>query len=936
MCMIGARVLESQPIHPDDPMRKSRIANLLAIVTLLSTGSRWSAFGATLQVPSQYSQLQSAIDAAKDDDVILVAPGRYRGPFMVTKRLDLRGRSSVLLGAVSKSVFDAVLTYRSGGGGTLSGFVISGGETGIEVEDGAGALRIQDNSVSRNRSVTTGTGLLLRGNQEVWVERNLIQLCGQAIRAINANVHIVENRIYHCRAAFGGGISLGASVGEVLDNSLTGTWDGAITASSCPWLVIARNRLVACDAWDENPGIAIFSSSGVISKNLIRSSRIFHFGECAGIFVNGSPSDTVQVWNNVVHGCYRRVRQDAGLDSTAALNVYGATADVRNNIFYNNRGSVRWAEVARWAGPSTPAFHYNDLYGNTATDLVSGLVIDGTNLTSAPLFTDTSSYLLKSASPCRNAGDPDPAFEDLDGSRNDMGLHGGGRNLPAVISADIRATLSRYSVAGTHYLANRSAQNLVAGTPHSYYARGRAGDWREPDTLLPAQRTLPRDFGSYFNVNEASLWWISLGLDAFDRRYPASTAWTYVRRGLRTLRGLQTSGDAEKYHPSGTFYRSYWSTKGTRFSDRSGVEIKRDPNLDEQAADDNLLLCNNLYVIEGLAKLSPSLPTTQRAEVIDLCTQIRSAMNLRHFYQNGGIVVNFRNGVASAAEWDRLGAEGGIMAGALLLSGAITQAEFEDLSTHLAKPQSSWSTPDGTLTIDAATYHAAAFMPALYLIHGWPLDDRDSPGASVLQHILQPTLRLHLRYAQANGLRSLGSQAMSQTLDGYPVFEYWDGAAEGQGSKVQVQFPGNESLVMPDANHFTGPGALSRVSSPHANLLPFGCCLGQWDQGMISELAGWNQSLEGDAFLRDLGWTAVTPWLPGDSRIGWLDAKGKRNYSDWGNEVWELLNTAYLKIALHNALNPGNRIARFHAEAARIGHIEAFLFDGTPLPTGMF
>jgi hypothetical protein len=50
----------------------------------------------------------------------------------------------------------------------------------------------------------------------------------------------------------------------------------------------------------------------------------------------------------------------------------------------------------------------------------------------APLFTDWDGDLdyddtltLQSTSPCIDAGDPDPALNDADGTTNDMGAYGG-------------------------------------------------------------------------------------------------------------------------------------------------------------------------------------------------------------------------------------------------------------------------------------------------------------------------------------------------------------------------------------------------------------------------------------------------------------------------------------------------------------------------------
>ena len=58
--------------------------------------------------------------------------------------------------------------------------------------------------------------------------------------------------------------------------------------------------------------------------------------------------------------------------------------------------------------------------GETPTE---GIVFGPGNIEEDPLF--SVNFYLKSASPCRDAGDPDSQYDDLDGTRNDMGIYGG-------------------------------------------------------------------------------------------------------------------------------------------------------------------------------------------------------------------------------------------------------------------------------------------------------------------------------------------------------------------------------------------------------------------------------------------------------------------------------------------------------------------------------
>jgi len=112
--------------------------------------------------------------------------------------------------------------------------------------------------------------------------------------------------------------------------------------------------------------------------------------------------------------------------------------DIRNSIVYRNSQYGIFVQLS-----SFPTVGYNDVFGHF---IISGqdsiyrdymppgqIPHDATNLGVDPLFASDSDYHLASASPCRNAGDPDPAYNDPDGSANDMGAYGGpnGSNVGA-------------------------------------------------------------------------------------------------------------------------------------------------------------------------------------------------------------------------------------------------------------------------------------------------------------------------------------------------------------------------------------------------------------------------------------------------------------------------------------------------------------------------
>jgi len=79
---------------------------------------------------------------------------------------------------------------------------------------------------------------------------------------------------------------------------------------------------------------------------------------------------------------------------------------------------------------------YNNFYDVNAEHCDGVTVYSGSNgnLAVDPRFTNESGgdYTLRSASPLIDAGNPDAAYNDLDGSVNDIGLFGGLRSMGGV------------------------------------------------------------------------------------------------------------------------------------------------------------------------------------------------------------------------------------------------------------------------------------------------------------------------------------------------------------------------------------------------------------------------------------------------------------------------------------------------------------------------
>jgi hypothetical protein len=124
-----------------------------------------------------------------------------------------------------------------------------------------------------------------------------------------------------------------------------------------------------------------------------------------------------------------------------AAKLFAMNSIIYDYSAYNNSGAA-YARAIRLAGTAfnrissnigyaiQNEFVYGPFANNTVTYNLSqtgegGGVLLQNRLNADPAFVNTTDFVLGPTSPARNAGDPDPRFNDIDGTRNDMGIYGG-------------------------------------------------------------------------------------------------------------------------------------------------------------------------------------------------------------------------------------------------------------------------------------------------------------------------------------------------------------------------------------------------------------------------------------------------------------------------------------------------------------------------------
>jgi hypothetical protein len=141
--------------------------------------------------------------------------------------------------------------------------------------------------------------------------------------------------------------------------------------------------------------------------------------------------------NNIIRDGY----YDDYSDNWAFYIEPGARLVAQNNIIYNYSGrsgdrafgltgsnynsiSCNIAYLVQDQFISAPFANNTVTYNLSQTGEIGGVLLQN-RVNADPAFVNTTDFVLGPSSPARNAGDPDPRFNDIDGTRNDMGIYGG-------------------------------------------------------------------------------------------------------------------------------------------------------------------------------------------------------------------------------------------------------------------------------------------------------------------------------------------------------------------------------------------------------------------------------------------------------------------------------------------------------------------------------
>lgn len=192
----------------------------------------------------------------------------------------------------------------------------------------------------------------------------------------------------------------------------------AIDVNSSDNVEIIRNKIANNSTSSNTGGIGCLASSPLISNNLIINNE----GGAAGAISLKNGSDPLIINNTIAN------------NNTAcgAIFIFNSDPEISNSIIMQD-GDL-----------------FNILNGSVEItySCISGGYTGSGNIDADPLFIEPSAgngisfngleanWMLQPNSPAIDAGNPDPIYNDLDGSRNDMGAYGGPNALETPVGND--------------------------------------------------------------------------------------------------------------------------------------------------------------------------------------------------------------------------------------------------------------------------------------------------------------------------------------------------------------------------------------------------------------------------------------------------------------------------------------------------------------------
>lgn len=341
--------------------------------------------GRTVRVlPTQ--SLQAAIDAARDDDVLILAPGIHHGPIVVSRPVAIRGEPGAqVVGAGRGSVLTVTAV-----GADIGAFEVLGSGRDLSREDAAVLVLADKVRVARLVMQQNLHGIYVRGAKSARLVRNHVigLAAAEAQPAVTGAERMLRaDAIHHSppgtQTLMGNGIHLWNASGAVVSNNhIERVRDGIYVAHTdratfrgnrvhhsrygIHYMYSDNNVLEKNELWRNVAGAALmFSRNLHVKRNLFRDHSGFR---AYGLLLQDV--DTSTFLDNDIYGNLAGLRLQGCSSNTCRRNtIVGNLTGIildsssMDNVFTTNRVGPNLRQI-ELTGPPPPTSWSEDSIGN--------------------------------------------------------------------------------------------------------------------------------------------------------------------------------------------------------------------------------------------------------------------------------------------------------------------------------------------------------------------------------------------------------------------------------------------------------------------------------------------------------------------------------------------------------------------------------------------
>ncbi len=398
---------------------------------------------ATQRVPSQFSTISKALDAADIGDTVKVAGGTYIEHIKLKDGVTLQGGWNGDFTNRNISTNETIIDGIKEKGPTVNG-------ADNAVLDG---FTVINGSLENKGESTQGSGIYCRGTSLTIVNNTIKNNSPSGVFCSDkSTAKIIKNRI-HDNGQAGIFVQKGADI-FIQFNTIWGNKYSGIGSSKPPLSkIIARNNIIYKN---ERSGINALFATGIIENNIIYENKR------AGINGNATPLSIIN--NTIVKNGWAGILVEIPeSEITIKNNIISENVEagirsigqgVSYNLLFSNNDTGDCNPEHLWCVKAQYGGYGDEISFKRHKDFIAN-----------PQFIDAANndYRLRGTSPAIDAGDPDSTYNDVNfpsslGSEiNDIGAFGG----PQAIIEKAKANHAPLADSGSDYVLTSKKKSVI-------------------------------------------------------------------------------------------------------------------------------------------------------------------------------------------------------------------------------------------------------------------------------------------------------------------------------------------------------------------------------------------------------------------------------------------------------------------------------------------